>query len=753
MNTVPTDQTLLEELLALRAESAFLSCMGNEDLSHLGNVFDTKKVSAGDVLVKPGDAGEQVWLVLEGRFAESLPGMEANALGTTLSGPGSLIGAAAFFSGGTQKMEVRAETNGRLAVLPRESGFRLLDEQPNTWRHLSAFLLEEQRREQLGDRLDQLFGPFGKLRPYILKEMEDEVEWLNLRGGEMLIKQGEPADDAYILMTGRLRVAVENREGRNEVISEIAAGETVGEIALLTEGVRSATVFAARDSELVRFSRRSFKLMLERSSKAMGSVSRILTNRLVDMIGQAPRPQPAACIALVPVTANLPIDEFTHTVMASMEEFGSVALLSSDAVGKKLGMVDITGISEPHPAHLRLTQWLQEQEAAHRYLIYQTDGSWTHWTERCVRQVDHLIFVGNADERPDLSEMESRIRTPNQRASLVLLHRGDSRRPTGTSFWLSERNVESVYHVRRGHDADYRRLVRILAGQAVSLVLSGGGARGFAQVGVIRALEELGIPVDMVGGTSIGACMSFYHASGMNADEIQSHLRAKWSSMLDYTLPLVALMAGRKINHRIESDCSAWDIEDLWTPFYCVSANLTTSQAMIHNRGNAARAVRATTAIPGVLPPVPAGEDLLIDGGVLNNLPLDIMRRMNPSGPLIAVDVVSPRGPRAKSDFGMWVSGWRAAVNRINPFATRLKLPGVTEVMIRGMLVGADSARNRMLREGLADLYLNINVAGVSMLGFDVVDPTVEKGYRASLEPLREWIRSQSPAIQGKYVE
>ena len=434
--------------------------------------------------------------------------------------------------------------------------------------------------------------------------------------------------------------------------------------------------------------------------------------------------------------------EFAHELCVALKTYGKVALLSSKSVSSELALPGLARVSESQPAQLRLSQWLQNQESAHDYLIYQADPSWSRWTERCTRVVDHLIFVGDADEAPGISEIESRISTPSQQSSLVLLHRPDMRRPSGTRHWLDERKVDAVFHLRRKNSGDYARLVRTLTGRTVSLVLSGGGARGYAQVGVIRALEELGIPIDMVGGTSIGACMGFYLARGMNSAEIQAHLKAKWGAMNDYTLPLVALMTGRKINHRIVSDCAAWDIEDLWIPFYCVSANLTTSRAVVHSRGNAAQAIRASTAIPGILPPVPEGENLLIDGGVLNNLPIDVMRKMNPSGPLIAIDVVSPRGPRAKSDFGMWVSGWRLALNRINPFASKQQLPGVADIMIRGMLVGADSARNRMLQDGLADLYLNINVAGTSMLRFDIVEPTIEKGYQSTFEKLREFALS-----------
>ena len=255
-------------------------------------------------------------------------------------------------------------------------------------------------------------------------------------------------------------------------------------------------------------------------------------------------------------------------------------------------------------------------------------------------------------------------------------------------------------------------------------------------------MEELGIPIDMIGGSSIGAPVAGPTAQGQTAAEALDTIRHHFRSLLDYTLPLASLLAGRRITASIERGAASWDIEDLWIPYFCVSTNLTTGQSVVHRRGSAVRAVRASVAIPGVLPPVPEGGELLVDGGVLNNLPIDAMREINPSGPVIAVDVLPPSGPRARADYGLSISGWQLALSRVLPGRTAPPVLNLANTIMRSIFVGSEGARAEMLREGLADLYLSIEARGVGLLEFDAVEKVAQIGYEASIEPLREWLEA-----------
>jgi predicted acylesterase/phospholipase RssA len=248
--------------------------------------------------------------------------------------------------------------------------------------------------------------------------------------------------------------------------------------------------------------------------------------------------------------------------------------------------------------------------------------------------------------------------------------------------------------------------------------------------------------VDVSGGTSIGAPIAGWVAQGRSADEALSAALESFRSLIDYTLPLASLISGKRITDSIQRQAGSWDIEDLWLPFFCVSTSLTTSRAMAHQRGNSALAIRASVSIPGVLPPVSMNGELLVDGSVVNNLPVDVMRTLNPIGPVVAIDVVSPKGPQAKTDHGLSVSGWSLALHQITPWRKSVPVPSLASTILRSMLVGAGQAREDMLEAGLADLYHNIHVRGVGMLDFEKVAKVAQIGYEESIEPLRRWLES-----------
>ena len=348
-------------------------------------------------------------------------------------------------------------------------------------------------------------------------------------------------------------------------------------------------------------------------------------------------------------------------------------------------------------------------------------------------------MVANAQGRPDLASVQKQLEKFPLRWSLILEHPPETTRPSKTSRWLDNSSAEQAYHIRKGNAADMARLARILSGHAVALVLGGGGARGFAHLGVLRAIEELGIPIDMVGGSSIGAPIGGWVATGKSANECLESARRAFKSLIDITFPSTAILDGKRISQQIIQEGEGWDIEDLWLPFFCVSTNLTTSQLVVHRRGNAPKAVRSSVSIPGILPPVPHNGELLVDGSVLNNLPIDVMRSMNSLGLVIAIDVVLPSSFSVKEDYGLNVSGWRQLMSRLIPWVDHPETPGFASTIMQSMMVGSSRSRERLLDQGHADYYQNIHVHGVGMLQFDALEKAQKTGYSDSIEPLRKW--------------
>jgi CRP-like cAMP-binding protein len=541
------ESSLLAELLALRVRGGPLAALSAEDLARLAGEIGEARCAAEEFLLRAGDAGDDVYVVLAGRLEALAP--SADGAGRVLAeiGPGELVGEVVLLVGGTRQADVRALAETRLGRLARASFDRLLESSPETWRHVTELVLARLRRRELLPHLDRLFGAFAPAEGEILRRLEEGIEHRSLRRGEELFRRGDAADAAYVVLDGALRAAVpagEPSERGERVVAEFARGRTVGDLALVTGAARTATVYAVRDSALARIPRASFDELVERRPRTALHVARTILGELTDRGAAAARRRRAGgTLGILPAGPTAPAAEIAEALATELAAHGSAALLTSAGVDAALGRSGIAQAPESDAAHLRLASWLFEQEEVHGHLLLLADPGWSRWSERCARSTDHVVAIADASAPPELGELETRLTSALQRArdprrSLVLVHPPGTERPTGTARWLDLRNVDSVYHLRRGHAGDLARLARILGGRATGLVFGGGGARGFAHLGVFRALEELGVPVDLVGGSSIGATMALPIALGYDAARSLATIREGFTGLLDYTLPL-----------------------------------------------------------------------------------------------------------------------------------------------------------------------------------------------------------------------
>jgi predicted acylesterase/phospholipase RssA len=280
----------------------------------------------------------------------------------------------------------------------------------------------------------------------------------------------------------------------------------------------------------------------------------------------------------------------------------------------------------------------------------------------------------------------------------------------------------------------------------VGVVLGGGGARGFAHLGVLRALAEAGVPIDWVGGTSIGAVVAALAARRLAPDASLALCRERFASLRDPTFPLVSLLAGRRIRDQLDLAFGAAAIEDLPLPYLCVSTNLSRATQTVHERGPLVRAIRASVSLPGILPPVSLGTDLHVDGALVNNLPIDVMATKPEIGTVIAVDVSPEVEMRAPANFQSELSGWRVLWQRLGPRASRIELPTIMNVLTRSALVASIySARERHAAEA-ASLYLRVPVTDLRLLAFERVDEIARRGYESTREAIHAWWAEQHSA-------
>jgi predicted acylesterase/phospholipase RssA len=448
--------------------------------------------------------------------------------------------------------------------------------------------------------------------------------------------------------------------------------------------------------------------------------------------------------------ANLGSDSDEALVMnlsRELERHGTVRRLSPSIVDGTLGEDGVSNSDRGDISEIRVSRMIHEAELEADYLLVELGLKPGPWTRRALGLADRvLIVVPNGLSLAQESEMDQMLGScpTGVKRTLVLTHTSQEIQPSGSASKKARFAAENVIHITSAAH-DINRLARVAVGRGNSLVLGGGGGRGFAHIGVHRALAELGFPIDIVGGTSIGGVVAAVIADGMTADEMIEWAGGHFPNVLDYTLPVVSLTSGRRIARAAHDTFGTREIEDLWLAYFSMSTDLTTSHTHIHDGGPVALAIRATSAIPGVMPPVPLGDALLIDGGILNNLPLDVARQKSPEGKIVAVDVAPPRGPGAHGDYGLSVTGWQAL--RSNFGSGRSPYPKISAVLMRSMITASMRERDRQVLGGLADCYLDLDIRGVSMLDFDDPAGVANRGYEAAMPALEAWLESDADSI------
>jgi len=551
---------------------------GHEDPEPLlrerfGNRLAEARLAAGEPLFRQGDPADALFLIVEGRLRVTQEGLTLGDLRA-----GEIVGELGALTAGTRTASVTAVENSRLLRLGAAEVEALLETAPAIAERLAELVRERLRRSQLAVALARLLGPLGRAA---LEEIEGRVDWVSLAGGEVLVREGEADRSLYILLSGRLQVRSAQcggRKGLSTPHSEVTPGESVGEMALLTGEPRTGEVRALRDSVLARLPPEAFEAVRARHPEIVAGLARVLAQRLRARERSEPARQRAMSFALVPAGPDVPLDEVAARLAAALARLGSTLHLSRDTLDRLTGLRGAAEVEPGTPRGGWLTAWLDEQETRHRFLILQADAAGSAWTRRCIREADQVILVAG----PALGDCGLRIAdcglslgTPNARPetakplNLVLVHPNDASLPSGIGAWLEALAPAEHYHIREGREDDAARLARCLAGRAVGLVLGGGGARGLAHLGVIRALLEAGAPIDRVAGASMGAVVGAALAMEMDyATELSRgrHVFIQGRPHKEYTLPILSLLRGRRLDRLLPTVYGEARIETSGSP-------------------------------------------------------------------------------------------------------------------------------------------------------------------------------------------
>ena len=549
---------------------------------------------------------------------------------------------------------------------------------------------------------------FRHLDAVTLDELTQELEWFVLPGGATLFEYGEASDALCVLKSGSLGAFKPDKDGVFQLDGVVAAGETVGELGLIVDQPRSATVRALRDSELLRLPRSGFDKLVARHPQAMLVSARLAVKRLVARRDGASLSAPRT-FAVLAHDAGVATRDFAQRLRDALSRYGDCALVDADA------------------AHGQTSAWFSTLESRVRYVLYLGDGNDREWRDLCVRQSDCLLLVANATETASVWPEKSCIdaeRALHRPRHLVLLHRDGTITQGAARRWLDAVPGVAHHHVR--DDKDIERVARLLTGRSIGLVLSGGGARGFAHIGVVRALREAGVQIDCVGGTSIGAIIGAGVAADWSNEEMFDNYYRSFvvgKPLSDYTLPFVALVTGRRVARLLREEFGPRDITDLALPYYCITSNLTAGRAETRRAGPLWFWLRASCAIPGVLPPVFHRGEVFVDGAVMDNLPVDAMRAQGVAE-IIAVDIGADDVLHAEVEEFALPPWWKLLWQR---WFHRHQRPGILSILLRSGMVNAEAAS--LERRAHTSLLLTPPLNDVELLDWKAYERAIEAGY------------------------
>ncbi|EDO37833.1 predicted protein, partial [Nematostella vectensis] len=725
-------------------------------------------IPSGTFLIHQGDHDVNLHFVLTGALEVTQRSMSEakdrydDVLYTAV--PGEFLGEMAVITGEPSFFSAKAINQCHVAIITKTIFYSIMRERPRVILNVACSLVQH-------------LSPF-------LRQIDYALDWMHIEAGRAVYRQGEQSNCIFIVLNGRLRSVVTLEDGKKELVSEAGRRELIGLVEVLTQSPRATTVHAIRDTEIAVIPDGLLNTIKRYFPQVVSRLIHLLGERLLGQyrrgVGQNHRPvdnqifggSNLGTVAVIPASTSVPLSNFSFEVSLALQAIGPTLLLTSNFVRNTLGSSALDSINE-----YRLASWLGQQEDLHRMVLYQADTYMSAWTKRCIRQADCILIVGSADEDPAVGQLELQLEGLQVRAQkeLILLHRtvDSSHRISGTVHWLNARGWISAHHHVRcpkkifskrevcnllcfhstlysypgGLSSDFARLARRLTGTSIGLVLGGGGARGLSHVGVIKTLEENGIPVDMVAGTSMGAFVGAAFAEYGDVTKMTQKVR-EWSwdmnsmftKILDLTYPFTSMFSGDGFNASIRSSFGERQIEDLLLPYFCITTDITSSRMRVHTDGSLWRYVRASMSLSGYLPPLcdPKDGHLLLDGGYVNNLPADVMKKMG-AQTIIAIDVGSEYHGELMN-YGDQLSGWWLLWNRWNPFAETVRIPDMAEIQSRLAYVSCVQQLEEV-RESSNYEYIRPPINRFKTLDFGLFDEIVEVGYQHGKTVIGEWTK------------
>jgi NTE family protein len=562
---------------------------------------------------------------------------------------------------------------------------------------------------------------------------------VKLNAGEVVFNQGDPSHFLFILVSGKLAAILSTPDAKPKVVGHILPVEPVGEMGALSGDPRSLTVKVVEDSQLLKLPSETFKKLCRQYPGILYEALHPVVSRSQQIIQSIASGEKRKHVALIPANGDVHVAKFEAKLKETVARY------------KKVAMISETELNSDRDKERNFEELISKVEENNVIIIYLLKSYETPLAKACWDRIGKVFIIAEGNVKPHLDtfaldKLHNTRHLIEVRRELILLYKKGAV-PNNTHEWLHRADFFLHHHVRVDYTPDFQRLLRFIRGKPFGLVLSGGGAKGWAHIGALRAILESHIPIDAIGGVSAGSVIGGLYALNYNYEETYTHFEKLLGaahnvvSYKSFCWPAISLFDCQEFTIEIEKVFGNKKIENIWLPYFCVTCNLGAYREATHKSGLLWEKCRASVAVPGLVPPMVINGELHIDGGVVNNLPVNIMRDMlGNESKIIAIELMSELIDNNRYNFPPTLSFKQAFLAKLRIGYRDYKFPPFLETFIRSLLVGS-SARQKE-NSAAADLLITPDTRGYSMVRLnsrEEQNKLIDLGYQIASEKIRTW--------------
>lgn len=580
---------------------------------------------------------------------------------------------------------------------------------------------------------------FSSLDDELLKNLLKKFKKVHLKKNEILFKQGELSNDLYLLVCGKIVNFLMTEKNETKLINEVLPGQLMGEFTALSHEPRPTTAKVVKRSIVLKLESEIFiKLCRDFPAVSLEIMNTSLSNsrniiKLISGKGYSRKN-----IAIIPANFKVNLNEFHDAISKYIIKYSDIVFLS-----------DLnTELNKEYQTLSSLKGYIDKINGENKKVVYLIKSYHSNLAEICFgfERVDMIYIVASGNSKPLISEQTRNridINSYKIKPELILLHDQENRVPRYTSKWMKLIQFNMHHHIRIHQESDWQRLSRFITGNAVGLVLGGGGLRCWAHLGALMALHKMNIPIDAIGGTSAGAIVAGYYAMKESYKKIQdlrdlSEITRQSISLKNLTWPAASLMNGKDFTEKLQNIFGKIRIENLWIPCFCVSTKLSNNKPIVSRSGYLWKLIRSSASVPLIFPPVVTNGDLYLDGGLLNNLPVDIMKKIvSGNGRVIAIELTHKSEDNNKYNFPPILPFIKTILAKSNLAYKDYIFPPLIDTFLKSLLAGA--AAKQEANGFIADLLVSPDLSEFSLFHIHQRDQIklIKIGYKSTINKIK----------------